>query len=88
MIFIPFSKTFRAIIPKKLNVLHGYCTKTALKEYVPVYKFPYVRACGIINQLKFYQTTLTTTAIPSSLILNNYGFINNEVVLLTCAIGI
>ncbi|KAJ8979414.1 hypothetical protein NQ317_015846 [Molorchus minor] len=58
------------------------------KNFVPVYKFPYIVPFSLINRLKVYQTVLTVTSIPGIVILNQLNYVSSGYVDFTAALGI
>lgn len=58
------------------------------QEFTTIYKFPYIRAIGIVNRLKIFQGAATAVAIPASLMLSNLGIIDSEVVMAFSILGI
>ncbi|CAH1986415.1 unnamed protein product [Acanthoscelides obtectus] len=58
------------------------------KDFVPVYKFPYVRPLAVVNKLALYQTVLTATSIPVALLLKYTGIIGAPEVQLIAALGL
>lgn len=64
-----------------------YCTKKSSENFIPVYKFPYIRVAGVVNRLKFYQTTLTAISVPTAFILGACNLISGESFLITAAYG-
>lgn len=57
------------------------------KDFIPVYKFPYIRPFSIINRLKVYQTALTAVSVPAAICLNQLNQISSDAVEFTAALG-
>lgn len=62
-------------------------SSTSPNEFVPVYKFPYIRAAGLLNRLKFYQAAATAVSVPASVVLYNAGFVNVDTLTAVWTIG-
>lgn len=74
----------------KLNVGQSYyCTNVSNSKssFIPIYKFPYIRAAGLVNRLKVYQSGLTLVSIPGSIMLCNLGLISADSVITTFVLG-
>lgn len=56
-------------------------------QYVPVYKFPYIRIISVINRLKLYQTFFTLAAIPTSASLAEAHIVPTETVWFAGSLG-
>lgn len=62
-------------------------TKTENNEYIPIYKFPYIRMFSLVNRLKFFQTALTGVAVPTSIVCHQFNVVDFDGVLFTAALG-
>lgn len=61
--------------------------KTDVNNFIPIYKFPYIRIFSVINKLKLYQTVITAAAVPSAILLTATNVVAPDAVLVTCGIG-
>ncbi|KAJ8929803.1 hypothetical protein NQ314_017400 [Rhamnusium bicolor] len=57
------------------------------ENFVPVYKFPYIRQFSLINRLKIYQTVLTVTSVPATVILNYLDYASSDLAEFAAALG-
>lgn len=89
----PLSNVLTKCLPKNVRILCTLKQKLNDKQgaintnFVPIYKFPYIRVCSIINRLKLYQTFLTITTIPGTKILSDMNIIENDIAIPSLVFG-
>nr|CAI5818135.1 unnamed protein product [Callosobruchus analis]CAI5820076.1 unnamed protein product [Callosobruchus analis] len=58
------------------------------RNFIPVYKFPYIRPLALVNRLSLYQIAATITSLPVAVLLNYNQIIGPGEVQLIAGLGI
>lgn len=65
----------------------NFSSINSAEDYVTVYKFPYIIPLSMVNRMKYYQTVLTATSLPFSLVLYKLNILDAEILKLVASIG-
>lgn len=67
--------------------LHKNYSNVSTEKFETVYKFPYILPLSMVNRLKYYQTVVTVSFLPTSALIYKMNYLDIEMLKIIGSLG-